>query len=332
MLLLGAWFLVSLLQPAKGDGEGRQVRVMVPRGAGVAEIGDLLERKGIVASSFFFQTRARIAGRTGSLKPGSYRLRRDMSYTAVLDALEKGTPPSIVVLTIPEGRSRREVRRLVRGKLEGDYLRATRRSRVLDPRDYGAERARDLEGFLFPATYELKRGKRVRALVEQQLSTFRQKFRTVDMRYARRKNLTRYDVLIIASLVEREVQVPKERRLVASVIYNRLRQGMPLGIDATVRFVTGNWERPLRESELANPSPYNTRLRPGLPPGPIGNPGLASIKAAAHPARTGYLFYVVKPGGNGAHTFSRTDAEFQRDVARYNRERKRRGGKSPASP
>ena len=135
-----------------------------------------------------------------------------------------------------------------------------------------------------------------------------------------------------ASLVEREVQVPKERRLVASVIYNRLRQGMPLGIDATVRFVTGNWERPLRESELANPSPYNTRLRPGLPPGPIGSPGLASIKAAAHPARTGYLFYVVKPGGNGAHTFSRTDAEFQRDVARYNRERKRRGGKSPASP
>jgi UPF0755 protein len=332
VILLGAWFLVSLLQPAKGDGEGRKVRVVVPRGAGVAEIGDLLERKGIVANSFFFQTRARLAGRTGSLKPGSYRLRRDMSYTAVLDTLEKGTPPSIVVLTIPEGRSRREVARLVRGKLEGDYLRATRRSRVLDPRDYGAERARDLEGFLFPATYELKRGKPMRALVEQQLSTFRQKLEGADMRYARNKNLTRYDVLIIASLVEREVQVPKERRLVASVIYNRLKQGMPLGIDATVRFVTGNWERPLRQSELANPSPYNTRRGPGLPPGPIGSPGLASIEAAAHPARTGYLYYVVKPGGNGAHTFSRTDAEFQRDVARYNRERERRGGKSPASP
>jgi UPF0755 protein len=332
LILLGAWFVVSLLQPAKGDGEGQRVRVVVPRGAGVAEIGDLLERKGIVASSFFFQTRARLAGRTGSLKPGSYRLRRDMSYAAVLDALEKGTPPSIVVLTIPEGRSRREVARLVRGKLEGDYLRATRRSRVLDPRDYGAERARDLEGFLFPATYELKRGKPMRALVDQQLETFRQKSKTVDMRYARSKNLTRYDVLIIASLVEREVQVPKERRLVASVIYNRLHQGMPLGIDATVRFVTGNWERPLRKSELANRSPYNTRRGPGLPPGPIGSPGLASIEAAAHPARTGYLFYVVKPGGNGAHAFSKTDAEFQRDVERYNRERKRRGGKSPAAP
>ena len=152
------------------------------------------------------------------------------------------------------------------------------------------------------------------------------------MRYARTKNLTQYDVLTIASLVEREAQLPKERPVIASVIYNRLKQGMPLGIDATVRFVTRNWERPLRESELANQSPYNTRIHPGLPPGPIGSPGIDSIRAAARPARTGYLFYVVKPGGNGAHSFSKTDAEFQRDVARYNRERERRGGQSPASP
>jgi UPF0755 protein len=116
------------------------------------------------------------------------------------------------------------------------------------------------------------------------------------------------------------------------VIYNRLKQDMPLGIDATVRFITRNWERPLRESELANPSPYNTRIHAGLPPGPIGSPGIDSIRAAARPAKTGYLFYVVKPGGNGAHAFSETDAEFQRDVARYNRERERRGGQSPASP
>ena len=93
------------------------------------------------------------------------------------------------------------------------------------------------------------------------------------MRYARRKNLTPYDVLIIASLIEREAMVAKERPLIASVIYNRLHDGIPLGIDATVRFVTGNWKRPLRQSELANPSPYNTRVHAGLPPGPIGNPG-----------------------------------------------------------
>ena len=334
VLLFAAWFANSLFQPLRGDGkgEGREVRVVIPRGVGVGQIADLLERRGIVSSSFFFQTRARLAGRTGELKPGSYRLRHDMSFAAALDALEKGTPPNIVVLTIPEGRSRREVAALVKGKLAGDYIRASRRSRALDPREYGARSTRDLEGFLFPATFELKRGKPMRALVDQQLSAFRGNFENVDMRYARSKNLTPYDVLTIASLVEREAQLPKERPLIASVIYNRLRRQMPLGIDATVRFVTRNWDRPLRQSELQNPSAYNTRIHAGLPPGPIGSPGIASIRAAAHPARTGFLFYVVKPGGNGAHAFSKTDAEFQRDVARYNREREKRGGKSPAAP
>jgi uncharacterized YceG family protein len=165
--------------------------------------------------------------------------------------------------------------------------------------------------------------------VEQQLSAFRQRFEQVDLRYARSKNLTPYDVLIIASLVEREAVLPKERRPIASVIYNRLKQGMPLGIDATVRYVTGNWTKPLRRSELANPSPYNTRLNAGLPPGPIGSPGIDSIRAAARPARTGYLFFVVKPGGDGAHAFARTEAEHQRNVERYNSARERLGGRSP---
>jgi cell division protein YceG involved in septum cleavage len=115
------------------------------------------------------------------------------------------------------------------------------------------------------------------------------------------------------------------------VIENRLREGIPLGIDATIRFATNNWTRPLTQSQLAIDSPYNTRTRRGLPPGPIGSPGLAAIRAAAKPARTGFLFYVVKPGTCGEHDFSKTDAEFQRDVARYNAERERRGGKSPTN-
>ncbi len=136
-------------------------------------------------------------------------------------------------------------------------------------------------------------------------------------------------MLTIASMIEREAQQPRERRLVASVIYNRLRDGIPLGIDATVRYVTNNWERPLTQSQLATQSPYNTRVNKGLPPGPIGSPGIDSIRAAAKPARSGYLFYVVKPGTCGEHAFSETDAEFQADVSRYNRERQRMGGKSP---
>jgi uncharacterized YceG family protein len=189
----------------------------------------------------------------------------------------------------------------------------------------------DLEGFLFPATYELRRGAPVSALVAEQLSAFKQRFRTVDLRYARSKRLTPFDVLIIASMVERETAAPRERALIASVIYNRLRRGVHLRIDATIRFASGNWTRPIRRSELRTPSPYNTYLNAGLPPGPIGSPGLAAIRAAAHPARTRFLYYVVKPGTCGEHAFSSTDAQFQRDLQRYNQARERRGGRSPTS-
>ena len=118
-------------------------------------------------------------------------------------------------------------------------------------------------------------------LRDQQLAQFKSNFDKVDLSYAKRKNLTAYDVLIIASLVEREAMLAKERPIIASVIYNRLHDDIRLDIDATTRFAVGNWKRPLRQSELQNQSPYNTRVHPGLPPGPIGNPGLASIKAAA---------------------------------------------------
>jgi UPF0755 protein len=324
-----AWFAISLFQPFKDDGDGGgEVGVVIPEGASLGDIADLLEERGVVSSSSFFQLRARLAGRSGDLKPGRYTLAHDMKYTAVLDRLEQGLPPNVVQVTIPEGRSRREVAPLVK-RLRGNYVKATRRSPALNPREYQAKGARSLEGFLFPASYELKKGSSVRRLVNEQLTTFKRNFETVDLRYARRRNLTPYDVLIIASLIEREAAVPKERPIIASVIYNRLRNDLRLDIDATVRFVTDNWTKPLRVSELENPSPYNTRVHAGLPPGPIGSPGLASIKAAARPARTDYLFYVAAVCGNGRHKFAATDAEFQRYVNQYNRAREQRGGKSP---
>jgi len=321
-----AWFLLSLFQPFKGEGRG-QVRVVVPRGAGLGQIADLLERSGVISSSSFFELRARLAGRTADLKPGRYELRNDMPYVAVLDRLERGLPPNVVQVTIPEGRSRREIAPLVR-RLRGSYMRATLRP---PPAGYRAAGARTLEGFLFPATYELKRGQPVSRLVEQQLAAFERNFAEVDLRYARRKNLTPFDVLIIASLVEREAVVPRERPIIASVIYNRLRNDIRLDIDATVRFVAGNWTEPLKMSELSNPSPYNTRVHAGLPPGPIGSPGLDSIRAAARPARTDYLFYVAAVCGNGRHEFAATYAEHQTNVAEYERARAERGGRSPTN-
>jgi UPF0755 protein len=331
LLVVGgvAWFANALFQPFAGDGEG-SVRVRIPQGATLGEIAEQLEREGVIDSASFFELRARLSGRDGGLRPGPYELREDMPYVAVLDRLEEGVPPNVVQVTIPEGRSRAEVAPIVE-RLRGNYMRATRRHPALDPRDYGGRGGKSLEGFLFPATYELKKGQPVRRLVRRQLEAFKRNFDRVDMSYARRRNLTPFDVLTIASLVEREAAVAKERPLIASVIYNRLRDDIRLDIDATTRFVTGNWTEPLKVSELQNPDPYNTRVHYGLPPGPIGSPGLASIKAAARPARSDYIFYVVAVCGKGKHKFAESNAEFERYVAEYNQAREERGGRSPTN-
>jgi peptidoglycan lytic transglycosylase G len=235
-----------------------------------------------------------------------------------------------VTVTIPEGYDREQAAEVAKGDgLRGSYMKASVRSKHLRPAGYGGKGAESLEGFLFPDTFELDRHAPASDLVRLQLEDFERRIKGVNMSYARSKNLTTYDVLTIASMIEREAGVPGQRKLVAAVIYNRLHEGMPLGIDATTRFATGNYDRPLTESELANPSPYNTRVHAGLPPGPIDSPGLASIEAAAHPAKVDYLYYVTEPGACGKLAFSKTAAEFEADAARYDEAREAAGGNSP---
>jgi UPF0755 protein len=187
------------------------------------------------------------------------------------------------------------------------YLAATRSAVV---RCFDRTRRTSLEGFLFPATYDFLRKTTARRLVQAQLAAFCRNWGSVNMRYARSKNLTPYDVLIIASMIEREAAVPSERPLVAAVIYNRLHAGMPLGIDATLRY--GLHIPPTQsilQSQLESSNPYNSRRLTGLPPTPIANPGLASIQAAAHPAKVDYLYFVRKPD-KVHHFFTASDTAF----------------------
>jgi peptidoglycan lytic transglycosylase G len=174
-----------------------------------------------------------------------------------------------------------------------------------------------LEGFLFPATYEFAPRTTSAQLAAKQLEAFRRSWSKVNLGYARSKNLTPYDVLIIASMVEKETLSPDERQLVAGVIYNRLHKRMPLQIDATVRY--GLHIPPtesIRQSQLESDNPYNTRKLLGLPPTPIANPGLASMQAAAHPARVDYLYFVRKPDKKH-HFFTASFAEFERYKAEH---------------
>ena len=238
--------------------------------------------------------------------------------------------PKPLRIVFPEGYTRKDmaarvaaVRKIARQKRKVDpkirqpqYLALTERSRL--PGQFAEDgKARNLEGFLFPATYDFTAKTTTRQLVEKQLTAFRKAWKQVDVAYAKSKNLTPYDVLIIASMVEKETIAPEERPLVAAVIYNRLKAGMPLGIDATIRYgldVPGT--EPLRQSHLSSDSPYNTRNRQGLPPTPIANPGLASLQAAAHPADKKYLYFVRKPD-KVHHFFTADESEFFAKACEY---------------
>ncbi len=325
------WFLVQLFQPFHGSGHGR-VTVRIPAHASSSQVGDLLSHDGVISSGFFFELRATLAGKRSDLRSGTYHLKEGMSYSDVLTILT--TPPpaaKVSELTLTEGRTRRQIGVLLHAQgIRGNYVAETRHSPLLKPTAYGAPRdTPSLEGFLFPSTYQLRDPIKVSGLVADQLKEFRKQYAKVNFSYARSKHLTPYDVLTIASMVESEAGTAHDRPLVASVIYNRLKAGMPLQIDATTRYATGNYTKPLTVSELSSSSPYNTRIHKGLPPTPISNPGMAAIQAAAHPAQTKYLFFVVRPGTCGESVFSSNYQQFLHDQQQYQSARAARGGRSP---
>ncbi|MGH2953156.1 MAG: endolytic transglycosylase MltG, partial [Solirubrobacterales bacterium] len=238
------------------------------------------------------------------------------------------TAAKTTTVTIPEGLDHRQIADVAEeAGLPGNYARESRSFKGFDPGKYGAGDPPNLEGFLFPDTWnDLPRRATVKDLISRQLEAFKQNIRQVDLSRARSRNLNEYDVLKIASMVEREIQVPEERRLAAAVIYNRLAAGNPLGIDATIRYEDGNYDEQLTESRLAEDTPYNTRTNTGLPPTPIGNPGLASIKAAANPARSDAFYFVIKPGTCNEHVFVETEEEFAEAEAEYQAALEEQGG------
>ena len=241
-----------------------------------------------------------------------------------------GSQQTTLRIIFPEGFSARQMvdrvaavrriaitKRKVTPRLTGTTYRAAV-SRALAPQSFRRHlKRRSVEGFLFPALYEFTATTSAQELVAQQLAAFEQRWSAVDLRAARARGRTPYDVLSIASMVERETVAPGERALVAAVIHNRLDRGMPLGIDATIRYGLGiPGTRPLKREHLESDSPYNTRRFKGLPPTPIGNPGLASIRAAARPAKVAYLYFVRKPD-KIHHFFTADEEEFCRKSLEY---------------
>jgi UPF0755 protein len=292
-----AWFLIELFQPFGTSPHGH-VRVTIPPDSSSKDVGKLLHHDGVVASSFFFELRATLSGDRDKLRSGTYHLQKGMSYSSVLSKLTK-VPPKIPTtkLTIEDGHSRAQVAQLLAEQhIKGNYVALSRSSKLLNPQHYGAPKSTpDLEGFLFPDTFQLRKPVKAQALINDQLVDFKRRFGKLNLKAVEAKeHFTPYQVLIVASLIEGEAATQSDRDNVASVIYNRLRDHMPLQLDATTRYATGNYTKPLTDAQLNSSSPYNTRNHTGLPPTPINSPGLSALQAAAHPAQTNYLYFFAK--------------------------------------
>jgi UPF0755 protein len=288
----------------------------VTTGESSAQLADDLYRKGVIRSAFVFEQYLRFSGARSRLQAGQYRLDRNMSMRQIADALQRTSTEQLKV-TIVEGYTAVKAAEAVQAAGIGtaqEYLSAEKdgswTADFLASRPPGA----DLEGYLFPDTYTVDRGAGVRELIRRQLDQFGQTFNP-QMRSksatatAARPAQTIESVVIMASMVEREANKDVDRPKVCSVYYNRLEKGMRLQVDATVLYAEGVWKKQVLNSDLAYPSPYNTYLHAGLPPGPISNPGESSLRACVEPAQTDFLYYFTDR--QGVTRFARTAAEFE---------------------
>jgi len=305
------------LYRSKPDVEpGIAVTIEVPKGADTARIAEILAEAGVVSNASKFRLEARRASVDGRLRAGTYALETGMSDAEVIEELVAGPPIAYTTVTIPEGWRISQIAKRFEDKAgipaEDFEQLAASADEFADEHPYLKDAYKDsLEGYLFPKTYRLKEGATARDAIEMMLDQFDKEITEVDVEGAEKLGLSLPGLVNAAAIIERETKLAKERALVSSVIHNRLETGMRLQMCSTVVYVLNKNELRLTEAETRTESPYNTYIHTGLPPGPIASPGLASLKAAAEPADTDYIYYVLT-GKNGSHTFASNNEEFLR--------------------
>jgi UPF0755 protein len=304
------------VDPQSGD----SIVLEIPAGSGTAQIASLLEENKLVKSGFVFRLQSKISGNDGNYKAGTYTFSQDMSMKEIM-------------VIIMSGRSIGETFQIIEGLSIKQIAESLEKQEIVDA-DAFLEEAENgdfdyafmkylpagpnrLEGFLFPNQYEAPINADAHQIIDIMLNQFDQVFPEKDYTKAEALGYDVYDIVIVASLIEREVREDAERPKVASVVYNRMKQGMKLEFCSTVQYILGKPQAILSIADTQIASPYNTYLHAGLPPGPICSPGEAAIKAALAPADTTYIYFVLKSGDATTHNFSSTYAEFLVDKAAY---------------
>lgn len=313
-LVAGALWLY-FLSPQTGAAAGRSVQLVIKEGSTTRDIASALLKAGVIENANGFALRSRLAGADGRLQPGNYTLSTRMADGEVIRLLRTGPPAAYVTVTIPEGfRLDQIADRLSReaGIPRTEFLKLAEHGapRFAEKHPLLAGAYKDsLEGYLFPKTYQLQANTTAEEVIEQMLDQFDRETAELDFAAAQRRGLSPQQVVILASMIERESKLDRERPLVSSVIYNRLRKGMRLKIDATIEYVLRDKRLRLTNADLYTKTPYNTYLHEGLPPGPISNPGIEALSAAVAPDDTRFIYYVLT-GKDGSHTFTTNLADF----------------------
>ena len=314
-VLCGFYVLASAL-----SGEEEPVTVVVEKGDTLSSVAEKLEEAGVISSPAFFKLKARFQNRAAEIKPGEYQFEPGQDGDEILETLSAGVISTTVA--IPEGLTLEQTAQEVEeqgGIPAEEFEEAAKKTHYgyvfLDDPD-----VETTEGFLFPKTYEFGKGVEASEVVDRLLQQYLVETKGLDLAGAKdRLNLTEYQIITAASLIEKEAANPEERPLIASVIYNRIRLRMPLQIDATVQYALGKPKENLTLADLKTESPYNSYTNLGLPPGPIASPSRASIEAALDPIQTDHLYYVLEADGK-EHFFTNDyeeflDAKQKRDVA-----------------
>jgi UPF0755 protein len=296
------------------SGPQRPVNLVIPPGATGDEVAELLKEHEVIRSPLAFRIFSRFRGLSSGFQAGRYELTTNMAVEDVIEVLKTGPIVDSVRVTFPEGYI---VPQMAERAREGLGIKRSAFVRLAESGDYALEPylpegTSTVEGFLFPSTYDFLKDVDADIVIQRLLEEFAQQVEALPWENAKELGLTPYEVVVVASMIEKEARIQEDRPKIAAVIYNRLKIDMQLGIDATVRYAVGKPTEPLTQSDLDVDSPYNTRKVAGLPPTPIASPGLAAIEAALNPAKVDYLYFLVVDPDSGKHEFTTTYEEFLR--------------------
>lgn len=311
--VVGALYLIYAPTYTGGTGEPEgPAQVEVVRGDTLSTVATKLEAAGVIGSAFFFKLEARVDGRDTTIKTGRYTFPPDGDTDEILSKLTAGQAAPTIAVTFPEGLTLSETARTV---AQGTGIPAEKFESAARRTDYAYAflqdgKAQTTEGYLFPRRYDFERGVTAAQVVDRLLGQYLLETGGLDIVGAEeRLGLTEHQLVTVASLIEKESANARERPVIASVIYNRIRKDMPLQIDATIQYALERPKENLSYTDLKIKSPYNTYENEGLPPGPICNPSLQSLRAATEPADTDHVYYVLEAGGE-EHFFTNDYNEF----------------------